>query len=200
MRISKQQADSNRARIVDTASRLFRERGFDGASLADLMKAAGFTHGGFYNHFKSKDELATKALKHAFAQMAGEWSRCSGLADLFSKYLSALHRKATGQGCPAAALAGDTSRQPEEVRSQFAVGLEGMIGAIEQDLPRTIPHGARRSLSIDLVSRMVGALALSRTIPSDNPLAAEILESVRASSDAAISSNSGSNPDCEWPT
>ena len=75
MKISKAQAQENRERIVGAASTLFRERGFDGVSVGDLSKAAGFTHGGFYNHFASKDALAARALESAFASMAGHRER-----------------------------------------------------------------------------------------------------------------------------
>ena len=74
MRISKEQARENREKVVETASRLFRERGFEGVGVSDLMKTAGFTHGGFYNHFSTKDALATEALESAWSEMATELS------------------------------------------------------------------------------------------------------------------------------
>jgi TetR/AcrR family transcriptional repressor of nem operon len=188
MRITNDQANQNRERVVDTASRLFRERGFDGVSVADLTKAAGFTHGGFYNHFKSKGELSAEALKRAFEHMAEERARAKDLAELISRYLSDVHRKSPGKGCPAAALAGDASRQSEEVKSEFAEGVEGMIRTFEERLPRTMRGAARRRFAIGLVSRMVGALALARAIPEDNRLGGEIVRSARAACEEAISS------------
>jgi AcrR family transcriptional regulator len=76
VRITENQAEKNRQRVVAKASKLFREGGFDGISVNDLMKAAGFTHGGFYNHFESKDALASEALDHAFRQMDGVREEC----------------------------------------------------------------------------------------------------------------------------
>jgi TetR/AcrR family transcriptional repressor of nem operon len=188
MRITNDQANQNRERVVDTASRLFRERGFDGVSVADLMKAAGFTHGGFYNHFKSKGELFAEALKRAFEHMAQERPAAKDLAELVSRYLSDIHRKSPGKGCPAAALASDASRGSDEVKSEFARGVEGMIRIFEERLPGTMRGAARRRFAIALVSRMVGALALARAIPEENRLEGEILRSARAACEEAISS------------
>ena len=101
MKISKAQAQENRERIVGAASTLFRERGFDGVSVGDLSKAAGFTHGGFYNHFASKDALAALALESAFAAMAGHRERARDLAEMLTHYLSQAARKAPGRSCPA---------------------------------------------------------------------------------------------------
>ena len=187
MRITKDQADENREHVIDVASQLFREGGFDGVSVADLMKASGFTHGGFYNHFRSKEELLAEALKRAFENMAGERSCSKNIRDSISKYLSDLHRRVRARGCPAAALAGDTSRQSEQVKSEFADGVEGMIRGFAQMLPNSMRKATKRRLSIDLVSRMVGALALVRAIPNNNPLGAEILSSVRVTCKEAVS-------------
>jgi len=188
MRITNDQANQNRERVVDTASRLFRERGFDGVSVADLMKAAGFTHGGFYNHFKSKGELSAEALKRAFEQMAEERARAKDLVELVSGYLSDVHRKSPGKGCPAITLAADASRRSDEVKSEFAKGVEEMIRTFEERLPHTMRGAARRRFAIALVSRMVGALSLARAIPEDNRLGGEIMRSARAACKEAISS------------
>jgi TetR/AcrR family transcriptional regulator, transcriptional repressor for nem operon len=179
VRITNEQAKQNRERVVETASELFRERGFDGVSVADLMEAAGFTHGGFYNHFKSKDELSAKALKRAFEHMRRERERARDLEEFASKYLSGLHRRVRAKGCPAAALAGDASRQSKRVKSAFAEGVEGMIGTMERLLPGTVGKRARRRRAINLVSRMVGALALARAVPEDHRLGGEILRSAK---------------------
>ena len=115
MKISKAQAQENRDRIVGAAATLFRERGFDGVSVGDLTKAAGFTHGGFYNHFESKDALAAQALESAFAAMAGHRERARDLAEMLTHYLSQAARKAPGKSCPAAALGGDAGRGSDDV-------------------------------------------------------------------------------------
>ena len=111
VRITEIQAQKNRQRVVAKASRLFREGGFDGISVNDLMKAAGFTHGGFYNHFESKDALAGEALDYAFRQMDGVRERIPTLDEFVTSYLSEEARNAPGSTCPAAALAGEVARQ-----------------------------------------------------------------------------------------
>lgn len=173
MRISKAQAKENRDRVLAAAAKLFRERGFEEVAVGDVMKAAGFTHGGFYNHFPSKQALAAEALDSAWTQMADERARAGSLADLLPRYLSKAARNAPGQTCPAAALAGDVARQPPEIRGVFADGLEAMIASVEARLP----DGAdRRARAVEMVVRMVGALMLSRAVPDDRPLASELLE------------------------
>lgn len=179
MKISKAQAQANRERVVATASEMFRARGFDGVAVADLMQAAGFTHGGFYNHFASKEALAAEAVEDAWTQMGEQRARAGSLAALLPAYLSRAARRAPGKACPAAALAGDVSRQPEPVRAVFADGLEAMIASVEAGLPE---GEGRREQAVNLVVRMVGALALSRAVPDGSPLAAELLDApLRAS-------------------
>lgn len=175
MRISREQARRNREKVLETASEMFRERGFDGAGVGDLMKAAGFTHGGFYNHFPSKQALAAEALDHAWQEMAQKRARARDLEQLLRGYLSDAARRAPGQNCPAAALGGEVSRQSGEVRACFAGGLEGMIASVAALLPEPESAGARHR-AVDIVNRMVGALMLSRAVPDDSPLAQEILE------------------------
>lgn len=174
MKISKAQAQENRERVVAAASELFRKRGFDDVPVGDLMKAAGFTHGGFYNHFASKQALAAEALESAWTQMAAERARADGVAGLLPRYLSRAARKAPGKSCPAAALAGDIGRQPAALKAVFAGGLEDMIASIEAGLGGEGP--ARRARAVALVARMVGALMLSRAVPDDHPLADELLD------------------------
>jgi TetR/AcrR family transcriptional repressor of nem operon len=179
MRISKAQAQANRERVVATASELFRARGFDGVAVGDLMQAAGFTHGGFYNHFGSKAALAAEAVEAAWTQMGEQRARAGSLAKLLPAYLSPAARRAPGKACPAAALAGDVSRQPDAVKAVFADGLEAMIASVEAELPAS---DGRREQAVNLVVRMVGALALSRAVPDDNPLTVELLDApLRAS-------------------
>ena len=97
MRVTKAQAQANRAHIVETASRLFRERGYDGVGVADLMAAAGFTHGGFYKHFGSKADLMAEAAACGLASSL-EKSAEQDIAGFFDQYLSRQHRDAPGEG------------------------------------------------------------------------------------------------------
>ncbi|KCZ97090.1 transcriptional regulator [Hyphomonas polymorpha PS728] len=180
MRISKEQARKNREIVVETAARLFRERGFDGVGVSDLMSAAGFTHGGFYNHFATKDALVSEALAQAWTEMAAERAKARGLPRLMKAYLSRETRKAPGSSCPAAALAGDVARQPDGVRDVFADGLEEMIGSVQKLLPEA-PGPDSRTRAASLVASMVGALILSRAVPDSSPLADEMLEATLTS-------------------
>src|SRR5215831_8850272 len=104
MRVSREKAAESRERILDTASRLFRERGFDGVGLDAIMKAAGLTHGGFYGHFASKDDLAAEAVTRALEQSAAKQSCFTDLGDLVSDYLSEQHHADRSNGCALAAL------------------------------------------------------------------------------------------------
>ena len=182
MRISKEQARENRERVVETASELFRERGFDGVAVADLMRAAGFTHGGFYNHFETKEALAAEALGRAFEEMAAVRARSPDMADLLGSYLSKASRRTPGKSCPAAALAGDACRQPAPVRAAFADGVEGMIESFAAQIGGPDAH----SRATALLAQMVGGLMLSRGVPDDHPLANELLKATLASCLAQI--------------
>src|SRR6201996_9849186 len=112
LRLTKEQAEQNRRRIVETASRMFRLQGLENVAVADVMKESGFTHGGFYNHFKSKDDLATEAVASAFDHAARKLSEdvASGndpqkaLNAVLTDYLSPAHRDTRTGGCPASAF------------------------------------------------------------------------------------------------
>src|ERR1700754_5175376 len=117
MRVSRAQPAENRERILDVASRLFREKGLDGIGVADLMKGAGLTHGGFYGHFKSKDDLAAQAAKRALSHSNATWteiietSKGDPFVQVVKGYLSEGHRDRLGNGCAFAALGADAARQ-----------------------------------------------------------------------------------------
>ena len=180
MKVSKSQVLQNRAHIVEVASTLFRERGYDGVSVADLMEAAGFTHGGFYKHFASKADLMAEAaalsLSRAVAYLAGV-----DAAQYIGDYLSRPHRDALGSGCTLAALSGDAARQPAAIKQAFADGIENQLATLasaEGALSKSAQKAARAK-RIDTLAHVVGALVLSRACPDDSPLADEILEVCR---------------------
>src|SRR4051794_23406891 len=137
------------------------------------MKAAGFTHGGFYNHFESKDALAGEALDHAFRQMDGVREGMPTLDEFITSYLSEEARNAPGSTCPAAALAGEVARQPDALKSVFADGVERMIVSIANLLPKAAP--STRDEAVDVVCRMLGALVLARAMPASSSLGRELL-------------------------
>jgi len=177
MKVTKTQALENRARIVETASTLFRERGYDGVSVADLMAAAGFTHGGFYKHFGSKADLMAEAAGAGFSRAVGYLAGVDA-AQYIQEYLSRPHRDSRGDGCTFAALAGDAARQPESIKQAFAAGIENQLAALarEEDSLSESEKREARAKRIDTLAHVVGALVLSRACPDDSPLADEILE------------------------
>lgn len=180
MKITKAQSQENRARIVETASALFRERGYDGVSVADLMLAAGLTHGGFYKHFDSKAELMAESTAHGLAAKMQDYQGVD-MAGLVSSYLSRDHRDSRGDGCTMAALCGDAARQPPTVQAAFESGIAVMLAAVERGAmaAATTPADARAQ-AIGLFAQMVGAMVLSRACPDDSPLSDEILDTCRA--------------------
>lgn len=181
MKVSKAQAQANRAHIVETASSLFREKGFDGVGVADLMAAAGFTHGGFYKHFESKADLMAEAAQCGLLRSA-EAAAGTELVDFLSFYLSREHRDNPAQGCTMAALSADAARQPDVVKAAFAAGLEAQVSRPlrEGAAPGEKVNCEVRARRIALMAQAVGAVVLSRACPDDSPLADEILELCRA--------------------
>lgn len=181
MKVSKAQVQENRARIVEMASVLFRERGYDGVGVAELMAAAGLTHGGFYKHFKSKADLMAEAAADGLAQSAASTTDLDIIA-FVNHYLSRQHRDAPGEGCTMAALCGDAARQPESIKTVFAAGIERQLAILEGDDTAMEENAKReaRAMIIDAMARAVGAIVLSRACPDDSPLADEILEVCRA--------------------
>ncbi|WP_394845280.1 TetR/AcrR family transcriptional regulator [Pendulispora brunnea] len=192
MRLSKEQAARNRQSIIDAAARLFRERGIDGVGVADLMKAAGFTHGGFYNHFPSKEALAAEACTAAFEGVIGEITARmeagpagSAFWQYLEEYLSPEHRDDPNGGCPTASLAVDAWRQGEQVQGAYADGIEGVLGIFAAQLSKSSSGkkrdaAAARERAVRLLSEIVGAVVLARAVVGANQaLSDEILQSSR---------------------
>jgi len=185
MKVTREQAAENRARVVDTAGRLFRERGLAGTGVAELMRTAGLTHGGFYGQFGSKDALAVEACGRAMDRSEARWSAAIGesreapLAALVDRYLSARHRDGPGEGCLYAALAADVAREGSPaLRGRFTQGLRGMIDLLARIVPgRT--KAARRRQALARMSGLVGALLLARAV-DDPELSDDILAAARA--------------------
>ncbi|WP_255991960.1 TetR/AcrR family transcriptional regulator [Chitinolyticbacter albus] len=184
MKVSREQAVANRERVVDVAARLFRERGFDGIGVADLMKAAGLTHGGFYGQFGSKEELMAEASERALAQTLAYWDRLAATHPegpwpaMAAAYLSDLHRASPGEGCLFAALGSDVARQGEVVRSVATRGLARIIERFTEWLPGR-SKAARRDKALVALASLVGAQVLARS-SSDPQLAQDILAAVAA--------------------
>jgi TetR/AcrR family transcriptional regulator, transcriptional repressor for nem operon len=176
MKVTKAQAEANRALVVETASELFRERGFDGVGVADLMAAAGFTHGGFYKHFGSKADLMAESTACGIAQTTA-LSDGVDAPTFVRHYLSREHRDGRATGCTMAALGGDAARQPASVRAAFADGVEHLVAALSRQHGTAGAANAKqaRAQILDTLTHAVGALVMSRACPDDSPLADEIL-------------------------
>lgn len=181
MKITKAQVQANRARVVETASALFRERGYDGIGVADLMKAAGLTHGGFYKHFGSKADLMAESAACGIAQTVAQ-STGVDAATFVRHYVARAHRDARGTGCTMAALGAEAARQPDTVRATFADGIERLLAALGG-------AGADRARILDLLAHAVGAVVMSRACPDDAPLADEILATCRDAILASLASS-----------
>jgi len=183
VRVTREQADAHREKILEVAGTLFRERGYDGIGVAEIMKRAGLTHGGFYGHFGSKDDLAAEITGRVLRREA--WlGRLTGkpdatYADLVRSYLSARHRDDPGHGCFFAAVGSDVARQPRSVRRAFTDGVRKRLDTIRGLVPGRL-SAARRRKAIATLAGLVGALVLARAV-DDPALSDEILSATAAS-------------------
>lgn len=172
MRVSRAQAEENRETVINVASRLFREHGFDGIGLKDLMKGAGLTQGGFYKQFASKDDLAAQASRRAMESATRRWSEAAAgssdpLEAVMAFYLSKDHRGEKAEGCPLVALGSDATRQSEEVRRPFEDGIRAhfeVLNELLDDTRSSNPSGK----AMAILSLMVGAVTLSRIMEDEN--------------------------------
>jgi TetR/AcrR family transcriptional repressor of nem operon len=182
MRVSKEQVAEHRERILTVAASLFRQNGFDGVGIADIMKGAGLTHGGFYRHFASKEDLMIQVSERAHAGSTEVWERIvsdegdDSLRAIVKRYLSESHFEHRERGCAFATLGSDAARQPRSIRSAFANGLKPMIKILSGLVPGASP-AVRRRKAISTMAEMVGAMVLARSV-DDPKLSREILATV----------------------
>ena len=180
MRVSRTQAEKNRQNVIDVASRLFREHGFDGIGLKDVMASAGLTQGAFYKQFASKDDLAAQASERALESAFARWSSAaaanpqSPLGAIIAFYLSMEHSTERMDGCPVVALGSDAARQGVGVKDAFEAGIREYIDFIS---PMTGEAGDDEpdSKAMAVLSTMVGAVLLSRAV-NDDKLSRQILQ------------------------
>jgi TetR/AcrR family transcriptional repressor of nem operon len=195
LRITKSKAAENRARVVDAAAKLFREKGFDAVGVAELMRAAGMTHGGFYNHFASKEAVEAAACEQVFAksiaklesiaEIPDEEDRWRAFDDYRTRYVSRTARDATSSSCPMVAFAGDVSRQSADVREVYAAGLRAYLDAFGRAGDSGAEGEAARRRAIKQFSELVGALTLARSVAVADPeLSDEILRAAQAQTSA----------------
>jgi len=185
MKVSREQAAESRQRVIEIASKLFRERGLDGIGVADLMKSAGFTHGGFYRHFGSKEDLMAEACAQAVSASAAKLGELieqapeNALAAVTSSYLSSAHCEQPGEGCVLAALGSEAARHGEAVRHALTKGVRDFIDLLTAIVPGR-SKAARREKALATYASMVGAVVLARSV-NDPALAEQILQSVSTS-------------------
>lgn len=179
MKVSREQAAENRERIVEVASKLFRERGYEGIGVADLMKSAGLTHGGFYGHFMSKEDLMEKASAQALDESRRKWARRAAdssekpLFGVTTSYLSTRHRDNPGDGCLFAALGSDAARQSLPLRHTVTEGLRSFIDLLTSFTPGKSEE-LKRQKALATCASLVGAMVLAR-FADDTALSDEIL-------------------------
>ena len=177
MRYEKGHKQATRNRIIETAAARFRRDGIDGVGVADLMGGAGLTHGGFYSHFSSKEELVRAAVEMSAERGRAKFRKRvaeAGLEGWIRHYLRPSHRDHPERGCMIAALGSELARHPAGTRSVFAQNGTVMSELIQQ-LPATIPPARRRQVAVGVFAAMVGALQLAR-LTRDETASAEILD------------------------
>lgn len=177
MRYAADKKQQTRQQILSVAARQFRERGFDQASVSSIMGEAGLTHGGFYAHFKSKDQLVAEVIRGGFDQVTERFeerfSHLDGkdwLRQWVERYLSDNHLHAMDQGCPLPALAGEIARSGDQARQAFTELFEERIRRVMARVDAPEDEARRRVLAA--VSQMAGALMLARSF--DNELATDV--------------------------
>jgi TetR/AcrR family transcriptional repressor of nem operon len=189
MGYSKKDKAETHTRIVSVAAKRFRERGLEGIGVADVMKEAGVTVGGFYKHFNSRDELVIEALATAFQDLDRWEEHTDTLTKLLEDYLSEVHRDAPGTGCALGALLGDMPRASRSAKAVYTARFKRTLAYSTGLFP---PNGTsdRRARAILMISAMLGAINLSRAV-SDPNLSREILQQTR---DQLISLNKRARP------
>ena len=186
MRVSRVQAEENRQTVINVASRLFREHGFDGIGLKDLMEAAGLTQGAFYKQFASKEDLAAQAASRALESASCRWTAAAAaatnpqdpLGPVIDFYLSTGHCAEKTDGCPIVALGSDAARHGVAVKASFEAGIRTHLDILERLISET--QGEEfKSKAMAILSLMVGALTLSRVV-NDPGLAQAFLDTAAA--------------------
>lgn len=181
MRVSRVQAAENRETVIDVASRLFREHGFNGIGLKDLMKGAGLTQGAFYKQFASKEDLAIQATKRALESASARWTDAvqakpeEPLGAVMDFYLSSGHREERMDGCPIVALGSDAARQSSDIKAAFEAGIKSHLDVLNHMTGETTEERPN-SKAMAILATMIGAMTLSRVV-NDPELAQGFLDS-----------------------
>jgi TetR/AcrR family transcriptional repressor of nem operon len=168
MRYSREHKLETHARIVRKASVRLREKGAHGIGVADLMKDAGLTHGGFYAHFDSREALVIEAFADAMDRSTERWRNLAEqtpperrLSTIVDSYLTALHRDDPGHGCAIPTLGAEIARESPKTRKAFAAKLEQMIDLLAEQIPE-VPRKAARKQAMAAIATMIGTLVMAR--------------------------------------
>jgi len=187
MRYSDTHRDETHEKLLKIAGRALREKGPNGVAVADVMKQAGLTHGGFYAHFKSKDALLVEALEGVFSHAKQKFRAATdgmpprhALAAYIDFYVSQRHRDNPANGCPVTALNSDLPRQSKAFRKAFDGGAKMLVSSMEARIRDAGIEGDAHALAASVLSAMAGAVAISRAI-SDRSLSDQMLETARES-------------------
>jgi len=174
MRVCRAQVAENRTRILAASSELFREKGFESVTIADVMKAANLTHGGFYGYFSSKEDLISHTLMYIFENNEPKYGT---VEEYVTRFLSAKHRDNPQTGCPFSSLGSEVAHQELPVRSTMSQGLQQYLASFAKLLDHTDPAKTQQA-AIGLYSTLIGSLILSRMV--DEPaLSDQILTDTR---------------------
>ena len=186
MRYSREHKQETHDRIVRKASVRLREKGAHGIGVADLMKEAGLTHGGFYAHFDSREALVMEAFAYAMDRSMEHWRKLTDeaapekrLALVAESYLSTLHRDNPGHGCSIPALGAEIARESPKARKAFAGKLDEMIELLADYIPN-LPRKAARKQAIATLATMAGTMLLAR-VAGSSELSDEVLKAGRDS-------------------
>jgi TetR/AcrR family transcriptional repressor of nem operon len=185
MKVSKEQVAQNRESLIESAARLFRERGIDGVGIAEICQHAGLTHGALYAQFPSKEALAAEAFADGAAR-ANRWmtARHKGreptLTDHLDTYLSSQHRNNLGAGCAMAASASEIARQPRDVSVAFTDGFSQLVDIVERTLGKSGSAAERHRRALAITAAMIGGVAAARATAKASPaLSDDILVAMR---------------------
>jgi TetR/AcrR family transcriptional repressor of nem operon len=184
MRYSKEHKQETHARIVKKASVRLREKGAHGIGVADLMKEAGLTHGGFYAHFDSREALVIEAFGYAMDRATERWRTLAAetpvekrLSAIVDTYVSTVHRDDPGRGCAVPTLGAEIARESAKTRKAFSGKLEQLIEVMAEQIPDVTRKAARKQ-AMGMMATMMGALVMSR-VAGSGELSDEILAAGR---------------------
>ncbi|SAK61159.1 TetR family transcriptional regulator [Caballeronia temeraria] len=184
MKKSKLETAETRRRIVEIAAAEFRTNGIQSTGVADVMAAAGLSHGGFYRHFGSKEHLVAEACEAAIAEIIGALDAAAGkgvgeneFRTLVDTYMSTSHRDSPARGCPLASMGSELARADESTRAAASRGFDDFVDMLANRI-RHSEEETSRSKAVFALSAMIGALTISRII-SDPEASASLLEDVR---------------------